>query len=973
MQSPWEVDQRNNRHDVGENFKGFERSTSAPPPETSLLFGSRNDRNGNTGVESALGSGFLPDPNELHSGGTEISHYQQYQHHHQTNHPATLGFARNHHISSSPLISNAKFLNRGGQIKRAQDHHQTIGETLVRPHSATPSFDSRHSVGLPPGFTSRQETPPHSNQSGAAIGSNIYFEDPYVIRSQILQLGQRRPSSTGVIGDNQSSSSSTILNSLGLGTGISGKAVRPAAKSLMDLIQEDYPRETHTTDSGTLYDDSTPVFRRHPASHPLERPRTTSPLSSQHMRGDYEYHDDHDGRNLRGFQRSMDSSRIINDGTNLSDPTSRLNLGFAGETSYRTNNNTHTLQARPIPQYAPASPKYAHTSIDRSQGEDNVHGSLYAPVAYHPRPTRPQPHSTGQHPPFESQGGRYGSPPQPQQMPAHVQTQVLPSGHTVYVNTASPPPPQYSYATIQYHQHPQQHHIVHQSVSGGVHPPPNQQYISIVPVQQSGGPSGHIQSVNPRGSYTYWQPPNGHQIGPHTVSVVRPGVVPMKVSQQLGAGINSKLGATESQQKQKQKQRQGTSSSHGGRGKDKSGKGRRNSGRNNGSGGGSGDVETKPLPAAHHNSSNNSLLEDYKAKKINRDWTVFDVEGHVVEFCQDQNGSRFIQQRLEIGDAVEKDIVMTEVLPEVVRLRNDVFGNYVVQKLLGFGTDKMKEDLRDTMIGEMVQLSMQMYGCRVVQKALECVDEIDLPKLLSEFQNNVLSLIHDQNGNHVIQKCIEVLSRKAKAAQEENEEMKSLFFGEQIDFIVEDVLDNLATLACHPYGCRVLQRILEYCVESQKSIALEKISECLRTLFDDQYGNYVIQHVLQFGRVKDRDMVLEMVVNNGLLKLSRQKFASNVVEKLLKYGNAEQRKSVVREMLKVVDEKSDTFVKDSEEGTSVVLLMVRDPYANYVVQTTLDVVPESEEKIGLLKELNAHSLELKNYTFAKHIITKLDS
>ena len=246
----------------------------------------------------------------------------------------------------------------------------------------------------------------------------------------------------------------------------------------------------------------------------------------------------------------------------------------------------------------------------------------------------------------------------------------------------------------------------------------------------------------------------------------------------------------------------------------------------------------------------------------------------------------------------------------------------------------------------------------MVQKALECVVDSDLPELLAEFENNVLSLIHDQNGNHVIQKCIEVLSRKAKLAQKENEETKSLYFGEQIDFIVEDVLENLAALACHPYGCRVLQRILEYCVEKQKNKALEKIGDCLRTLFDDQYGNYVIQHVLQFGRVKDRDMVLEMVVSNGLLKVSRQKFASNVVEKLLKYGNAEQRKSVVREMLKVVDGKTDTFVKESEQGTSVVLLMVRDPYANYVVQTTLDVVPESEEKAGLLQELNAHSLEL---------------
>ena len=348
--------------------------------------------------------------------------------------------------------------------------------------------------------------------------------------------------------------------------------------------------------------------------------------------------------------------------------------------------------------------------MDRSQGEDNIQGSLYAPVTYHPRPTRPQPQSNGQHQPFDSSGGRYGSSPQQQQMPAHVQTQVLPSGHTIYVNAASPPPPQYSYATIQYHPHPQQHHIMHQTVPGGAPPPPNQQYISIVPVQQGGGPPGHVQSANPRGgSYTYWQPPNGHQNGPHTVTIVRPGEVPMKVNEKMGCGANSKSGTTESQQQHKQKQRPGASS-HGGRGKDKNGKGRRNSGRNNGSNGGSGGVDTKPIPAANQNCSNNSLLEDYKTKKNNRDWTAFDVKGHIVEFCQDQNGSRFIQQRLEVGDGDEKYIVMAEVLPEVVVLRNDVFGNYVVQKLLGFGTEKMKEDLRDTMVGEMVQLSMQMYG-----------------------------------------------------------------------------------------------------------------------------------------------------------------------------------------------------------------------------------------------------------------------
>jgi pumilio RNA-binding family len=243
----------------------------------------------------------------------------------------------------------------------------------------------------------------------------------------------------------------------------------------------------------------------------------------------------------------------------------------------------------------------------------------------------------------------------------------------------------------------------------------------------------------------------------------------------------------------------------------------------------------------------------------------------------------------------------------------------------------------------------------VVQKALEQLSDSDVPKLLSEFHNNVLNLIHDQNGNHVIQKCIEVMCEKARHAIEPSQ---ASFFTEQIDFIVDDVLNNVSSLSCHPYGCRVLQRILEFCQDPKKGMVLDEISKCNRTLLDDQYGNYVIQHVLQFGRVEDRDMVLEMVVQNGLLKLSRQKFASNVVEKLLKHGNVEQRKAVVRQMLRLVDDKTGNFVEDGDPGTSVVLLMVRDAYANYVVQTALDVISDSEEKTNLLKELTAHSTEL---------------
>jgi len=393
--------------------------------------------------------------------------------------------------------------------------------------------------------------------------------------------------------------------------------------------------------------------------------------------------------------------------------------------------------------------------------------------------------------------------------------------------------------------------------------------------------------------------------------------------------------------------------------------------------------------------SGSSLLDEFHTNK-NRVWMISDIKGHIVEFCQDQNGSRFIQQRLEVASDGEKRLVLEEVIPTIRQLRNDVFANYVVQKLFDHSTSDMKCELKKTLEGEMVALSTQMYGCRVVQKALQCLDDsdehqdagnverCDLLSLLEEFHGHVIACIHDQNGNHVIQKCIEVISKRIKRMsssasrlREKESRLDRLKkklekYQSEMKIIVDCVLKMAPSLSCHPYGCRVLQRILEHCPEDLKIRALDTILHHHKDLLDDQYGNYVIQHVLQFGRDKDKYSILGIVTENGLLQLSRQKFASNVVEKLLKYGNSEIRNNIVRQMLKVVNIKgTGDDVNGYGIGSSVVLLMVQDAYANYVVQTTLDVVSEGREKRLLVEELNKNAVFLRNFTFAKHIVTKL--
>lgn len=104
------------------------------------------------------------------------------------------------------------------------------------------------------------------------------------------------------------------------------------------------------------------------------------------------------------------------------------------------------------------------------------------------------------------------------------------------------------------------------------------------------------------------------------------------------------------------------------------------------------------------------LLNEIRTAKSRNMWTIHDIRDHVVEFCIDQNGSRFIQQRLEVADVEEKNAVMEEVIPAMKELQNDVFGNYVVQKLFEFGTDSMKKELKGALTGNVVLLSLQMHG-----------------------------------------------------------------------------------------------------------------------------------------------------------------------------------------------------------------------------------------------------------------------
>lgn len=153
-------------------------------------------------------------------------------------------------------------------------------------------------------------------------------------------------------------------------------------------------------------------------------------------------------------------------------------------------------------------------------------------------------------------------------------------------------------------------------------------------------------------------------------------------------------------------------------------------------------------------------------------------------------------------------------------------------------------------------------------------------------------------GNHVIQKAITILFSWAKDAQDKGEEDLCSFYLRSIEPIVREIIDSAEEMAKHAYGCRASQRMIEHCVEPLKNEILDAFVACRGALLTHTYGNYVIQKMLVHGRPSDRSDIFQSITTR-VVKFSKQKQASNVVESMIRLGNAEQRQSIVREILTV--------------------------------------------------------------------------
>uniref|UniRef100_A0A3P8QWP1 PUM-HD domain-containing protein n=1 Tax=Astatotilapia calliptera TaxID=8154 RepID=A0A3P8QWP1_ASTCA len=255
---------------------------------------------------------------------------------------------------------------------------------------------------------------------------------------------------------------------------------------------------------------------------------------------------------------------------------------------------------------------------------------------------------------------------------------------------------------------------------------------------------------------------------------------------------------------------------------------------------------------------------------------------------------------------------------------------------------------------------------RFIQQKLERATPAERQMVFGEILQAAYQLMTDVFGNYVIQKFFEVW----------NSGIYNIFF-------MLSQFGSVFVLSTHPYGCRVIQRILEHCTQEQtlpileelhqhseqlgqkyQGVSLEMTPKTYYTvsrdaLFKDQYGNYVIQHVLEHGRPEDKSKIVAEV-RGKVLVLSQHKFASNVVEKCVIHSSRAERALLIDEVC---------CQKDGPH--SALYTMMKDQYANYVVQRMIDMAEPAQRKI-IMHKIRPHIATLRKYTYGKHILAKLE-
>lgn len=166
---------------------------------------------------------------------------------------------------------------------------------------------------------------------------------------------------------------------------------------------------------------------------------------------------------------------------------------------------------------------------------------------------------------------------------------------------------------------------------------------------------------------------------------------------------------------------------------------------------------------------------------------------------------------------------------------------------------------------------------------------------------------------------------------------------------------NCVAVGTHRHGCCVLQRCIDHASGNQKAHLISQITHNAFSLVQDPFGNYVLQYIVDLQEDCFTDPLC-FTFQGQIPQLSKQKFSSNVIEKCIRGAQKSVTRVMIEEMLNV---------NELEK-------MLRDSYANYVVQTAMDF-SDAETKGRLVEAIRPILPAVRQTPHGRRIQSKISA
>jgi hypothetical protein len=266
-------------------------------------------------------------------------------------------------------------------------------------------------------------------------------------------------------------------------------------------------------------------------------------------------------------------------------------------------------------------------------------------------------------------------------------------------------------------------------------------------------------------------------------------------------------------------------------------------------------------------------------------------------------------------------------------------GRYVLISALRLQHVDKVQAIFDEIVPQLVHVVADQHGSHVVRTMVEFLNEAQVTAFVASLSRELI--LNLATSSQHTRRILQVLFERHRCAA--------------LQSVVDVMSENCVGLATTQQGCIAVMRVLENAIDCQKTQLLMALAPRLAALAMDPYGNYVVQSIAQHFNRDTGSEVIEQAFAGHWVALSRNKYASNVMEKVLNAATPLTRKAIL-----------DNLIYDQENLTAI----MGDGFGNFVLQSIIDTCTTGTEFRKIQDKIRPN---LSASPFAHKIEAKLKS